>query len=263
VRIRESSNRRADYSLIAVGILVCLAIWTYLTWGKTPEERLITPLILPSPVEVLFAFPTLFFKRNLMEAILYSFFRVTVSFLIAAFISVVLGLFMGCYPKVRAFFTFITVAGTYMPIAALIPITLSLFGIDEAQKVAFLSMGCFFILVPTVVQIIREIDDVYLNTAYTLGAKQRHIITRVLLPMAQHKIFYAFQTVYGVGWGLIILAELVNAKNGLGHLILTSQRRSLTEDMYAVLLIIIGFAFLIDRSFTYLGKRLFPYVERG
>jgi NitT/TauT family transport system permease protein len=151
--------------------------------------------------------------------------------------------------------------GAYLPIAAIVPLTMSWFGTGETQKLMFLAIAAFVVLLPLTVKAIDQVDDVYLNTAYTLGASRLQAVTRVLMAVAAPDLFSALRLTFAVGWTYIILAEIIDAGQGLGSLIIVSQRRGPREHIYLVLVVIMALAFLIDQLFLWLGRILFPYRE--
>jgi ABC-type nitrate/sulfonate/bicarbonate transport system permease component len=67
------------------------------------------------------------------------------------------------------------------------------------------------------------------------------------------------RSLFGLAFGYIMLAELVNAEHGLGYLLMTSQRRGLTEHIFAILILIGLLAFAIDRLLFWFQKGLFPH----
>ena len=91
-------------------------------------------------------------------------------------------------------------------------------------------------------------DDIYLETAYTLGAKPWQAIMRVLVPAAWPGIFEACRVIYGVGWTYVILAELINAKYGLGYLITIAYKRGNIDQAYALVLVILLLGIAHQRS---------------
>jgi NitT/TauT family transport system permease protein len=103
------------------------------------------------------------------------------------------------------------------------------------------------------------VDDTYLKTAYTLGATKSQAVSRVLLPISWPEIYQAMRLGFGVGWSYILLAEMVDMRSGVGGIIMTSQRRGPREHIYLVLLIIVAVAFLTDKVWAWVGRRLFPY----
>ena len=165
------------------------------------------------------------------------------------------------YPKVKATFTPLTIFGAYLPIPTLVPLTLSLFGTGELQKVMFLALAFMIYLVPLFVAAVDNVDDTYLKTAYTLGATKGQAVSRVLLPISWPDIYQAMRLGFGVGWSYILLAEMVDVGRGLGGIIITSQRRGPREHIYLVLVFIVLVAFLTDKVWATVGRWLFPYRQ--
>lgn len=240
-----------------VGLLV--AAWWSLTRGA-PEARLVQPLILPSPAEVLHAFAPLHLEQGLVRSAFSSWLRVTAGFALATIVAVPLGVFMGTFPPVAAFFRPLSLAGAYVPIVVFIPLSLTWFGTGEAQKIGFLFIGCFVALLPLVIKDIADVPREFLDVAVTKGATQWQLVRRVLFPVAQANIWDHLRGVYGVGWGWIIMAEVVvRPQYGLGGLIEVSERRSQTEAIYAVIIVIVLIALACDRLWRLGGELLFPY----
>ncbi|MGE5125421.1 MAG: ABC transporter permease, partial [Betaproteobacteria bacterium] len=239
-------------------VVVLLGLWAAVTAGVA-EERVISPTILPSPAEVVASFPLLWFDRALTRNFAVSFVRVVEGFALALAIAFPLGVLMGAFTKVKAAFTPLTVFGAYLPIPTLVPLTLSLFGTGELQKVMFLAIAFSIYLVPLFVGAVDAVDDTYLKTAYTLGANRAQAVSRVLLPISWPDIYQAMRLGFGVGWSYILLAEMVDVGRGLGGIIITSQRRGPREHIYLVLLAIVLVAFLTDKLWAWVGRRLFPY----
>ncbi len=244
-------------------ILAVLGLWWIVTGSGPAEGRIVSPVILPSPVEVLGSFPSLWFERALTRNLLVSFLRVVEGFLVAVAIVFPLGLAMGSFSRVKATFNPMSVLGAYLPIPALVPLTLSLFGTGEKQKVAFLAMAFVIYLLPLIVAAVDEVDQVYLKTGYTLGANRWQTVTKVLLPIAWQDIYQSLRMGFGIGWSYILLAEMVDIGKGLGGIIIISQRRGPREHIYLVLLVIIAVAFLTDKLWASVGRRLFPYQGPG
>jgi ABC-type nitrate/sulfonate/bicarbonate transport system permease component len=258
LRIREELPLWQSWLLGVVPVAALLGAWFLVTLGAA-EERIISPTILPSPAEVVASFPLLWFDRALTRNLAVSFVRVIEGFALAVAFSFPLGVLMGAFTKVKAAFTPLTVFGAYLPIPTLVPLTLSLFGTDELQKVMFLALAFAIYLVPLFVGAVDAVDDTYLKTAYTLGATKAQAVGHVLLPISWPDIYQAMRLGFGVGWSYILLAEMVDMRSGVGGIIMTSQRRGPREHIYLVLLIIVAVAFLTDKVWTWVGRQLFPY----
>jgi NitT/TauT family transport system permease protein len=258
LRIREDLSLKYKVILGVIPPIIIILLWGFLTSGKV-ESRIISPLILPSPLEVISALHSLWFEAELSRSILASTLRVFTGFIIGAAIAFPLSIMMGAYTKVKSLFEPITVFLAYLPIPALVPLTMSLFGIGEFQKIMFLALGFLIYLIPLFIKAIDEVDNVYLQTAYTLGVKRWKAITNVLFPIAFPKIIHAMRLGFGVGWTYIILAEMVAAERGLGQIIIIAQRRGPREHIYLVLIVIVVIAYLTDKLWEKAYDKLFPY----
>lgn len=261
LRIRESIPGWMAWVLGIIPILVLLAVWFVVTAGAEAESRIISPTILPSPIEVLKSFPSLWFNRALVRNLAVSFGRVIMGFLLAVALVFPLGVLMGGFTKVKAMFSPLSVFGAYIPIPTLVPLTLSLFGTAELQKTVFLALAFGIYLLPLIVQAVDAVDDTYLKTAYTLGAGRWQAVQKVLLAIAWPDIFQSLRMGFGVGWSYILLVEMVDMSKGIGGLIMISQRRGPREHIYLVLVFIVAIAFLTDRLWGWVGRQLFPYRE--
>src|SRR5213593_4158378 len=169
---------------------------------------------------------------------------------------------MATFSSVAAFFRPLALAGAYVPIVVLIPLSMTWFGTEEAQKIGFLFIGCFVALLPLVIKDIADVPDAFLDVAVTKGASRWQLVRHVLFPVAQANIWDHLRGVYGVGWGWIILAEVVNAERGLGYLMDLSNRRGHTNAIFAIIIIIVLIAIACDHLWRLTGRVLFPYVNR-
>jgi len=262
LRIRGDMPRGVSIFLGLIPIAFIFLMWWLFTYGP-PEERRIAPTILPSPVEVVQSIPELVNNRELLHHVWASVRRVAVSFGLALAVVLPLGILMGAFRVISATFTPLSTASSYIPIATLVPLTMSWFGIDELQKIMFLAMAFGIYLLPLVVQAIENVPDIYLRTSYTLGATRRQVIWNVLIPIALPDLWHAMRLAFGVGWTYIVLAEVVVMVDGLGFLIQNSFRRGPREHIYLVILVITLIAWAADLGWERLGRVLFPYRRSG
>jgi len=263
VEIRGAVPKSAALLLGLIPIVLLVFFWWYATHG-IPEERHIGPTILPSPGEVVDSLADLVGtsdteNRSLWDHVWISLRRVGLGFLLALAIVFPLGILMGAYGSARSIFNPIMTASGYIPIATLVPLTMSWFGLDEIQKVTFLAMAFGIFLLPAIITAIDSVPDVYLRTAYTVGASRFQVITRVLVPVALPDIWHSMRLAFGVGWTYLVLAEVVVKSGGLGDLIDTARRRALSGRVYLVIVIITLIAWAADLVWVRLGRAFFPY----
>jgi ABC-type nitrate/sulfonate/bicarbonate transport system permease component len=91
--------------------------------------------------------------------------------------------------------------------------------------------------------------------------RSHQVLSKVVLPLALPNVVNSMRLLFGLGFGYIILAEVLDSDYGLGKIIFTSQRRGSYEHIYLILIVIALVAFTIDRTVYRLQKRWFPYRE--
>lgn len=257
--VRGDLHPAAATALTATFVGILVWGWWLVTAGATIEQRVLPPIILPSPMEVIHAFPKLHFEQELTRSILISFVRVTTGFTLAALLAVTLGVYMASFQPVSSFFRPLALASSYVPIICFIPLTLAWWGANETQKIGFLFIACFVALLPLVIKDITDVSPAFLDVAMTKGATQWQLVRHVLFPVALPNIWDHMRGVYGVGWGWIILAEVINGQEGIGYLISVSERRGHTNATFAIIIIIVAIAVVCDKLWKTAGRWMFPY----
>jgi len=200
LRVNAPLGYARAVGLTTIFVALFVAVWWFLTRGE-PAERMVQPLILPSPMEVLKAFKPLHVEQGLVRSILSSWLRVTAGFILAALVAVPMGVYMATFPPIAAFFRPLALTGAYVPIVVFIPLSKTWFGTGEAQKIGFLFIGCFVALLPLVIKDIADVPAAFLDVAVTKGATQWQLVRHVLFPVAKANIWDHLRGVYGVGWG--------------------------------------------------------------
>lgn len=263
--LRQDAPQWQTIACSILCLVVCAGLWWFLTRGPA-EERLLSYSVLPSPAETFSSFKTLWFDRALTRNTFVSLRRLTLGFGLAAAVGIPLGVLCGCFTRLNAFFLPISLFGRNIPLAALIPLTFSLFGIGEQQKVMFIFLACVAFILSDTAEAIREVGSQYIDTAYTLGASRWQVIIKVLVPLAMPKVFNSLRLLFGLAFGYIMLAETIKLgteSGGLGDIINMSQKRNNREHVILVLLIIPIVALAIDRVLYWVQRELFPHRFGG
>src|SRR5438445_12614067 len=257
--LRIAPPRSARRLVGAGAVAVVVLLWWIATLGAGAENRLISPIILPSRAEVVRSFPALLNERALLASIAATLKRVLIGFGLAALVGVPLGIVAGSWRVIEAAGAPLALFGRNLPVAALIPLTILWFGIDEAQKVMFIFIACVPFVYSDAVAAIVNVPDRYVETAQRLGARPAQIVSKVLVALALPDIYNSLRHLFGLAFGYIMLAELINAQHGLGYRLMTTQRRGLSEHVILILLIIGLLAYGIDRLLFFFQRGLFPH----
>ncbi len=255
MNVREPIRNSTARMLALAGVGVFLAVWCALSYGGLVER-----IILPSPTDVVRAFPVLHFQEALVRSAGASFYRVMMGFLLAAAVAIPLGLLMGTFPAVKHFFAPMLDPLRFLPISALVPLFIVWFGIDDMQKIVFLFVGIVVYLLPLVVEAVEGVEEVYLQTATTLGASKWQLVRHVLIPGSSPAIGEALRVMNGIGWTYVILAEVINAPYGLGALITVAGKRSHVDQIFALVIVILAIGVVTDLFIRFVNKRLFAWA---
>lgn len=258
--VRKDIPRQDELLLGGLFVALVLVVWWFLTRGERFEDRLINVTILPSPMEVLRAFGPLHINQALVRNAFISIDRIVIGFTLAIIMAVPLGIYMATFPGIASFFRPVTLVGSYLPTVVFIPLTIAWFGATEIQKITFLFIVYFVVILPQTIKTVADVPVAYLDVAVTKGASQWQLVRHVLFPVAQADIWDILRGAFGVGWTWIILAEVwANAENGLGYLLEISYRRGHMDRYFAVVIVIVAIAVGFDQLWRMGSRLLFPY----
>jgi NitT/TauT family transport system permease protein len=232
-----------------------LAAWAIATWGGFIE-----PMFLKTPLETLITGYTLFAEFNFINDVGITLFRVIGGFLLAAVVAVPLGILMGAFKPVEAFFEPFISFARYLPASAFIPLLILWAGIGEAEKLLVIFIGSVFQVILMVAGIVGSTRKDLVEAAYTLGADSSGIVKRVMLPGAAPQIAETLRLVLGWAWTYVIVAELVGAETGIGHMIMDSQRMLDTGQMIFGIFLIGLIGLVTDFGFKWVNRKLYPWA---
>lgn len=269
-QLRGSLTARQALILGIAGLIVFVGLW----WGlaeafaivrDNPETGAQTKVypILPTPAQVVQSYPQLVKPAPAGDDLaVNTWMSVWINirgYLWAVLISVPLGFLIGLIPMARGMFSRQVDALRYLPLTALTGLFIIWFGIEDEMKVAFLAFGIIVYLLPTVVQRIFEVEDVYTTTVFTLGASDWQTIRTVYFPAVMSKLIDDIRVLTAISWTYIIIAELLNRQGGIGALIYIKARQGEIPKVFAMLIVIVLIGFLQDRIFVWMDRRLFPH----
>ncbi|HEY0986484.1 MAG TPA: ABC transporter permease, partial [Kofleriaceae bacterium] len=244
---------------LAIGsglIALIVLVWWFVTRGDA-ITAIVSPSRLPSPRAVLESFGSL--KGNLGEGIAATLERVFLGVVLAAIIGVVLGVFAGTNRAIGSAVAPLVIFLRSIPMGALLPLMLMLFATGEKQKVMFI----FFAIVPFVfsdtVKAISLVPERYVETAQTLGASNRQILFKVLVPLALPDIITSLRFQFGLARGYVMLAEAIATPSGLGVMLNNNERMGNIEQNYALLFVIALLAFAIDFLIRFFQRGVFQW----
>lgn len=244
---------------VALGIsffVVFFALWAVVTFGGWVPRT-----FLADPLTMLQSGWTLLTQQGFLHDIGMTVWRVLGGFVIAAALAVPLGVLMGAYKPVEAFFEPFVSFARYLPASAFIPLLILWAGIGEAQKLAVIFIGSFFQLVLMIAVSVGNTRRDLVEAAYTLGALDGGVVKRVLLPSSAPEIAETLRMVLGWAWTYVIVAELIGASSGIGHMITDSQALLATDQIIFGIIVIGLIGLVTDFAFKAANRRIFPWAQ--
>ncbi len=251
----------APATRIVLGIsffVLFVAVWAAATFGG-----FVSKTFLADPVTMVRSGWTLLTQMGFGWDIGWTVWRVLGGFVIAAVLAVPLGVAMGAYKPVEAFFEPFVSFARYLPASAFIPLLILWAGIGEAQKLAVIFIGSFFQLVLMIAVTVGNTRRDLVEAAYTLGVSDHGLIRRVLIPGAAPEIAETLRMVLGWAWTYVIVAELIGASSGIGHMITDSQALLATDQIIFGIIVIGLIGLASDLLFKAANRRLFPWAQLG
>jgi NitT/TauT family transport system permease protein len=234
---------------------------TLLAWMAATGLGLVHPQFLPSPVSVVAAWLGLIENAGYLWDIGISMARVWIAFLASAMVAIPLGVLMSSYRGIGAFCEPLVDFVRYLPVPALVPLTLIWLGIGEGSKVALLWIGTFFQLVLLVADDARRVPKEFIETGRTLGANDRALMSDVLVPAMLPNLVDSLRITLGWCWTYLIVAEIVASSSGIGYELWTARRYGKTPEVFAGILTIGVIGLASDQAIRLLHRRWFRYLR--
>ncbi len=235
-------------------ILLLLVAWQAVTsFFRVPE------FVFPRPLSVARALLEMLSNGELYRNSIASLFRVTWGFYLAVATAIPFGLFLGRQHQLRAILN--PLIQFLRPISPLawIPMALMWFGIGDKPAIFLIFLSSFFPLIVFTTSSVLNIRTTYLRVAENFGFKGLRLYMRVILPAALPDIITALRITLGTAWLVIVAAEMIAVKSGLGYLIIDA-RNSLRMDMVVAGMVVIGAIGLVLDNIIRLLERM-PSVE--
>jgi NitT/TauT family transport system permease protein len=238
----------------ALGVAAIGVLWVVLS-ARTGAGS----AVVPTPGRTLSALGNLWSNGTLRDDLLASVRRIAIGYGISVLLGVVIGLAIGTFPVVQAFFEPQFGFLRYIPATALTPVFLLWLGIDESPKVWLIVVGTFFFNVLMVADVVRAVPRQLINAALTLGAGRPRILARVLLPHSLPGIIDVARINLAAAWLMLVVAELLAAQQGLAFQIIRAQRFRAVDTMFALLIVFGVIGLVSDLALRFLRDLIAPW----
>ncbi|TYB46650.1 ABC transporter permease [Actinomadura chibensis] len=224
-------------------------------WELAPRAGLVDRIFLPPVSEIVPALGDLAASGRLWQDAEASLVRSLSGFGLAIVVAVPLGLLIGWYRPVAELLNPLLELFRNTAAIALLPVFVLILGIGETSKVAIVLYACTWPILLNTISAVGAVDPTLVKSARSLGLSAPRIFQKVILPAAVPAVFTGIRLAGATAVLVVIVAEMVGAKEGLGFLINSSQQNFAIDDMYAGIIAISALGLLFNHLLVLAERR--------
>ncbi|TBL75273.1 ABC transporter permease [Paenibacillus thalictri] len=236
--------------------VVLLAVWQLLG-----ELGVVSPVFLPTPVEIAGSFGQLIATGELQAHLAISLERAATGFLIGGVFGLLTGFVVGFSQKAEYLIDPSMQMLRMIPHLAVAPLIILWFGFGESSKVFIIASGAFFPLYINTFLGIRSVDNKLFDVASVLGFSKTKQIFRLILPASLPHILLGLRLSVAISWLGLVVAELIGSQAGVGFLINFGKQTSGTDLIFVGVIVFAVIGMAVDLVFRWLDTRLLAWRD--
>ena len=257
VQRRNELTRRAQAVARVLSPLLLLALWEMLSTTGVLDRR-----FFPPPSEVLRSMQTMLQDGSLATAVASTLQRLCIGFCIGSIAGTAVGLLLGLSSWVRAIIEPWLQLTYPIPKLAIYPLLVLIVGLGEPPIIILLAVTVFYVLAINLIAGVLSIKPVFLDVGRDCGASFAQVVRTVALPASLPHILTGLEIAMGIAYVVLIAAEFVGAKTGLGHVIWLSWQLFDVGPMYVAIATtgVMGYASVL--VLRWVGAWLMPWARK-
>jgi NitT/TauT family transport system permease protein len=234
----------------------------FLVWEIAPRIGLVDQAFFPTFSSVLISWWNLIITGELFAHFAASITRSFTGFALAVIITIPLGLVIGWYPLARELLNPVLELFRNTAALALLPVFMLLMGIGETSKIAIVIFACTWPILLNTIAAVGSVDPLLIKSARSMNISSFKLFLKVILPASVPMIFTGIRMAGTAAILVLIAAEMVGAKEGLGYLITYSQYNFQIPEMYAGILTIALLGLLINQGLSILERKFSKWKQQ-
>ena len=238
---------------------IAVPIIALLLWELAVRIGLISPRFISTPLEIINKIIDMSISGELWIHVKASMQRIIIGFLLGVIPGIAIGALMGFSKSIRVILEPIVALIFPIPKIAILPLLLVFLGLGEASKIALIALGAIFLTLYNTMSGVRNLPVIYEEVAENFGATKMQYIFQVALPGAMPSIITGLRLSLQNSLLLIVAAEFVGAKEGIGYLIWSSWEIFDVNQMFAGLVTLCAIGYLLSIGTQAIEKR---YADR-
>jgi NitT/TauT family transport system permease protein len=254
---RSATGRVAAYARKHIRVLsgLPLVFAFFAIWEIVPRLGIVSPVFLPTFSETIRTLFTLFLSGKLLVHIGASLLRALAGFFLAVIVAVPLGFLMGWYNRFERYTDLLVQGLRNTSTFALFPIFLLLFGLGEWSKIAIIFYGASWQVLINTITGVKNIDPIYIKAAKSLGVSDKQLFKKIILPASMPSIVSGARLGAKIAFMVVIAAEMIGAKSGLGFFIQNAQYNFMIPEMYGGVLVLAVLGVIINYVLVWFEKK--------
>lgn len=260
--IRSPIKQQTRWFLNITSILILIGLYSFLSY----RQHVINPhsLTIPNLSQFIDGWKMLLHPQHgrsfILNDLIATYERHLTGFALGVIASLIIGIAMGCYPKIESLFELPLSIFSRIPPTAMMAFYFMIFGIGNEYYYAVIALGIFPILTQTICQSVKkDVPEYYVEKAYTLGASTMEVIYNVVYKQILPRIIEGIRMQVGPAMIFLIAAETFNASVGVGYRLRMESKLSNMNIVYTYLAILALSGYLMDYSLIYLRRKLCPW----
>jgi ABC-type nitrate/sulfonate/bicarbonate transport system permease component len=250
------SDKTTERLLYLISPIALLLVWQVLLMLGFGDRRFV-----PAPTDVAVRFVQLTMSGELVTHTLVTLWRVFAGFIVGAVPAIAIGLLMAMFRPVRIFFDPLIAAIMPIPKVALMPLLLLAFGFGDGSKIALVAIAVFFPVIVNTYAGAANIDKIYWDVARNYGASTWIMFTRIVFFGALPLIFAGLRISLAVAFVVLVAAEFVASKTGIGYLIWNSWELLQVDYMFVGIVVIGILGLITSAALQEIERKCIPWKQ--
>jgi ABC-type nitrate/sulfonate/bicarbonate transport system permease component len=248
------TDRLASRLIGLTSLAAMLAAWEF-----AARHKLVNAVLMPAPSTILDTLSALLTSGEFLRPLLHTIGVFGAGYGIGCLLGIGIGLWMGCSRAAYGLLEPLVELLRPIPKSALVPALFLFLGIGKVTMVTVVVFGSVFPVLINTLQGVRDIDPVLFDTARTFQCSRYRTVFSVILPAALPAVLTGMKVSLGLGVALVVLAEMLAGENGLGFVILDTQRAFQIREMYAWVVILAAFGVALSLIFDNIERHAAPW----
>jgi ABC-type nitrate/sulfonate/bicarbonate transport system permease component len=254
--MRTLSNNAQDRLFYLISPIGLLVVWQLLIMLGLGDRRFI-----PAPSDIAQRFMAMIASGELAQHTASTLWRVFAGFVAGSVPAIAIGLLMAMYRPIRIFFDPLIAMLFPIPKVALMPLLLLTFGVGDASKVALVAIATFFPVIINTYAGAANIEKIYWDVAKNFGASETVMFTRIVFFGALPMIFAGLRIALAVSFIVVVAAEFVASKTGIGYLIWNSWELLQVDIMFVGIATIGVLGLITSALFQEIERKVIPWKD--